>query len=92
MMITALHARTITENVRAKTAWDKLFKLIDTNAKLGNSMVIFDEESENAKFEEHRKEVKKKLEELGYRVDYSRVRDSDDWYGESFHNRYVIYW
>lgn len=93
MNITALDARIITETAKVPIgAWAKLFELIKENAQLGYSMLIFDEEKENVKFKEHRKEVKKKLEELGYNVTYSRVKYSDNWHGEIYHNRYIINW
>ena len=93
MKITALDARLTTEAAKVPIdAWTKLFELIMETAQLGHSMLIFDEEKENVKFKEHRKEVKKELEKLGYSVSYSRVRDSDDWYGETYHNRYAINW
>ena len=93
MGIKAIDARIITEAAKIPVdAWTKLFELIKETAQLGHSMLVFDEEKENVKFQEHRKEVKKELEELGYVVSYSRVKDSDDWYAETYHNRYVINW
>lgn len=93
MRITALDARITTEAAKIPVdAWTKLFKLIRKNAKLGLSMLVFDEEKENVRFKEHRKEVKKNLEELGYKVSYSRVKDNDDWYGNDYHNCYIINW
>ena len=73
-------AHVITELARKPiNPWDKLFNRIK-------------EEAEKVTFKEHRKEVKSKLEELGYSVTYSRQRDSDDWCGITYHNRYVIEW
>lgn len=93
MKITASDAHAITEAAKIPIdVWDKLFDLIEERAQLGYSMLIFDEEKENVKFKEDRKAVKKELEELGYKVSYSRVRDSDSWDGQTWHNRYVIYW
>lgn len=93
MKITALDARIMTEMAKVKmSAWAKLFELVEETAQSGHSKLIFDEEKENVKFEEHRSEVKKELEKLGYNVVYKRVKDINDWYGETYHNRYVINW
>lgn len=72
--------------------WDTLFDLIIKMADDGQFRLVFDEENEKVRFKEDRKEVKKILEELGYSVSYHRVRDRDDWYGEAYHNCYVIEW
>lgn len=79
-------------NRRPFEAWEVLSNLILKRVKDGQFMLVFDEEKENARFKEDRKEVKKELEKLGYSVSYSRVRDSDDWHGETYHNCYVIEW
>ena len=86
-------AHAITELARKPiNPWDKLFNRIKEEAEHGQFMLLFDEEVEGVKFKEHRKDVKKELELLGYSVSYSRQRDSDDYYGEIYHNRYVIEW
>ena len=86
-------AHAITELARKPIdPWNKLFNRIKEEAEHGQFMLLFDEEAEGVKFKEHRKDVKSKLEELGYGVTYSRQRDSDDYYGETYHNRYVIEW
>ena len=89
----ARDAHVLTELARKPIKpWDKLFNRIKEEAEHGQFMLIFDEEAEKVTFKEHRKEVKSKLEELGYSVTYSRQRDSDDWCGVTYHNRYVIEW
>ena len=85
------HVRAVM-NRKPDNAWEKLNDLIIKKAGDGQFMLVFDEEKENARFKEDRKEVKKELEKLGYSVSYSRVRDSDDWHGETYHNCYVIEW
>lgn len=92
-MITAKEAHLLAETRRLENAWDKLFERIEKEANNGNFTLIFDEEIENVFFEEHRKEVKKKLEDLGYEVSYSRMKDQDFYYGGyCFHNKYAISW
>lgn len=89
----AADAHVITELARKPiNPWDKLFNRIKEEAEHGQFILLFDEEAEKVTFKEHRKEVKRKLEELGYIVTYSRQRNSDDWYGITYHNRYVIEW
>ena len=77
---------------RPISAWEILNELILKRVKDGQFMLVFDEEKENARFKEDRKEVKEELEKLGYSVSYKRVKDSDDWHGETYHNCYVIEW
>lgn len=89
----AVDAHAITELARKPIdPWNKLFNRIKEEAEHGQFMLLFDEEAEGVKFKEHRKDVKKELELLGYSVSYSRQRDGDDYYGETYHNRYVIEW
>lgn len=89
----AIDAHVITQLARKPIdPWNKLFNRIKEEAEHGQFMLVFDEEAEGVRFKEHRKEVKKKLEELGYFVSYRRQRDNDDWYVEAYHNRYVIEW
>lgn len=86
-------AHAITELARKPISpWNKLFNRIKEEAEHGQFMLLFDEEAEEVRFNEHRKDVKRELELLGYSVTYSRQKDSDDWYGEAYHNRYVIKW
>ena len=93
MEISASGAYRLTEIARRPIdAWYKLFDCIKKTAEKGYTTLVFDEEKENVRFKEHRKEVKKRLEELGYRVYYAKVRDNDDYYGESYHICYTIVW
>lgn len=93
MEIRANEAKRLTEIAnRPADAWDKLFEKIKKKAEEGYSSVIFDEEIEQAWFKEHRKEVKKKLEEMGYRVDYRRMINSDSDWGNDYHNEYCVGW
>lgn len=86
-------AREITELARKQNEpWNKLFIRIKEKAKQEKNVLEFDEEKEKVKFKEHRTEVKSKLENLGYNVSYSRVRNSDNYYGTIYHNKYVIEW
>ena len=92
MALTALEARALAEYKKRNNVWDKVLERIEEEAKRGRFILIFDEEKENVRFEEHRKTVKEKIEKWGYRVSYRRVRDSDDWCGHTFHNEYTIEW
>ena len=86
-------AHAITELARKPiNPWDKLFERIKEEAERGHFILVFDEEKERVKFLEHRREVKKELEELGYIVSHCRVKDDDDYYGETYHIRYTINW
>lgn len=88
----AADARTITDLAkRPQSPWNKLFARIKETAEQGGSYLHFDEEKEQAQFKEPRQEVKQKLEDLGYEVSYSRVRNQDIYYGD-FHNSYSISW
>lgn len=89
----AANARAITEIARTpKNAWHKLFERIKEEAEHGNSTLVFDEERECATFSEHRKEVKKKLEELGYECSYRRIADREYFFPNTYHNEYTISW
>lgn len=89
----AVNARAITDIARSpKNAWHKLFERIKEEAEHGNSTLIFDEQRECVVFSEHRKEVKKKLEELGYECSYRRVADEDYFYMNTYHNEYTVSW
>lgn len=75
-------------------AWVKLFDRIAQQADLGNSRVVFNEETEGVRFTEERKAVKERLELLGYTVEYHRESDADSAYygGGCYHNVYIINW
>ena len=89
----AVNARAITEIARQpKNAWQKLFERIKEEAENGKSVLVFDENKEGACFSEHRKEVKKKLEELGYECSYHRVQDEPYFFNSLYHNEYTISW
>ena len=89
----AVNARAITEIARQpKNAWHRLFERIKEEAENGNSTLIFDEEKELVMFSEHRKEVKNKLEELGYECSYRRVPDNISFYANTYHNEYTVSW
>lgn len=89
----ALNARAITDIARQpKGAWQKLFERIKEEAECGNSVLIFDEEKEGVCFSEHRKEVKKKLEKLGYECSYRRVSSEHYFFNNLYHNEYTINW
>lgn len=91
-MITAKEAYHVAKVKNSQTTWDKLFARIEENANNGKFSLIFDEEIEKAHFSEHRKEVQKKLEDLGYNVYYERVKDRDYYNGYNYHNQYKIIW
>jgi len=82
----------IAESVKRKDAWDILFERIQEKAEIGSFVLAFDEEVEHIEFKEHRKDVASKLESLGFKVLYHRVKNSDYLYNEGYHNRYVIEW
>ena len=84
--------REIAEAVRRKDAWDILFDRIKHESKKGKFGLTFDEKEEHICFQQHRKEVKSMLEELGFKVEYRRVRDHDPWGFISYHNQYSIKW
>ena len=93
MTITATEANKITKVARIPpNPWDKLFCAIRSAANNGMSGIFFDEEDEGVYFKESRKEVKRKLEELGYKVTYKKLRNSDFYYDNGYHNNYMISW
>lgn len=93
MEIRANEAKQLTEIAnRPADAWEKLFEKIKKKAEEGCSSVIFDEEIEKAWFKENRKGVKKKLEDMGYSVDYRRILNSDSDWGNDYHNEYCVGW
>ena len=75
-VISAENARKISELNMKKDAWSVIFKLIKKQCDLGSCVLTFDEEEEDVYFKEHRKVVKSRLEELGYKVIYCRVRNN----------------
>ena len=89
----AVNARAITEIARQpKNAWHKLFERIKEEAENGKSTLIFDEDNEGVIFSEHRKKVKKKLEELGYECSYRRVKNEEYFFNNQYHNEYTVSW
>lgn len=89
----AVDARAITEIARQpKGAWQKLFERIKEEAECGKSVLIFDEEKQGVRFSEHRKEIKKKLEELGYECSYRRVPSEPYFFNDLYHNEYTVSW
>lgn len=92
MTFSASAAHELAEFQKGNSAWNTLFNRIKQEAELGRLILIFDEEKENVRFEEHRKIVKENLEKWGYRVSFRRVVDSDNWYGHTYHNEYTIQW
>lgn len=89
----AINARAITEIARQpKDAWKKLFERIKEEAEHGNYTLVFDEVIEGVSFNEHRKEVKKKLEELGYECSYRRVKNEAYFFNDLYHNEYTVGW
>ena len=91
-VISAEDARKISELNMKKDAWSVIFKLIKKQCELGSCVLTFDEEEEDVYFKEHRKVVKSRLEELGYKVIYCRVRNNGRYFTSMYHNRYVIAW
>lgn len=91
-VISAEDARKISELNMKKDAWLVIFKLIKKQCELGSCVLTFDEEEEDVYFKEHRKVVKSRLEELGYKVIYCRVRNNGGYFTSMYHNRYVIAW
>ena len=89
----ATDAHAITESARQpKNVWNKLFERIKEEAEHGKFMLVFDEDKEDVSFSEHRKEVKRKLEELGYECAYRRVANEPDFLNSLYHNEYTICW
>ena len=94
-MIHANNARVIAETIneekkKPKYIWKVLNDRIEYAVSRGDFHLEFSE-SFDLRFEEHRKEVKRKLEELGYKVEYRRFmvgnRDYQMWL-----NKYFISW
>lgn len=89
----AVNAHAIAEIARIpEDAWFKLFSRIKKEAERGNFMLVFDENEEGVVFSENRKEVKKKLEELGYECSYRRVKNEPYFFNDLYHNEYTIKW
>lgn len=89
----AVNARAITEIARQpKNAWQKLFERIKEEAEHGNFMLVFDEDNEGVSFVENRKEIKAKLEELGYKCSYRRIKNENYFFNDLYHNEYTISW
>lgn len=93
--ISAVDALKKTE--RIDDAWSKLFKKINNEAEKGNDWCLFNEQTEETSFKEDAEEVEKKLKELGYRVQYRKAMDYNDYlffkcYKETYHNVFLISW
>jgi hypothetical protein len=92
-MLYASDARSITKLAKEPVnPWCKLFERIKENAEQGQSSLSFDEAREGVFFTESRQAVKTRLEELGYTVSYSKVKNECYYYGDKVHNRYLISW
>ena len=79
------------DNLRSKTAWQKMFEGIEKATTVGYKFV-FDEEKEGCYFHADRKVVKNWLESLGYTVSYRREKNSDFEYNPGYHNVYTVRW
>lgn len=94
-MINAICAHRFAECVNAekknpKYIWKVLNDRIEYAMNRGEFHIEFSE-TFNLRFDEHRKEVKRKLEELGYKVEYRRFMVGDrDW--QMWLNKYFISW
>lgn len=84
-------AEVINEEIRKpKYIWKVLNDRIEYAASRGDFCIEFSE-SFDFRFEEHRKEVKRKLEELGYKVEYRKmVIDGREC--QIYLNKYFISW
>lgn len=94
-MIHANDARVIAETINVeKKKPSYIWKLLDDRIEYamnrGDFSIEFSE-TFDLRFNEHRKEVKRKLEELGYKVEYRRFMVGDrDW--QMWLNKYFISW
>lgn len=94
-MIHANDARVIAETINAekkspKYIWKVLNDRIEYAMNRGDFSIEFSE-TFDLRFDEHRKEVKRKLEEYGYKVEYRRFMVGDrDW--QMWLNKYFISW
>ena len=89
--IPAIYARNLANEVNNRTVWDKLCEKIKRASCRGEYLCIFNEIEEDCYFSETRKEVKAKLESMGYIVEYSRV-PVPECSSNEYHNRYIIRW
>ena len=94
-MIQANDAHTIAEVIneeikKPKYIWKALNDRIEYAASRGDFCIEFSE-SFDYRFEEHRKEVKRKLEEFGYKVEYRSFMVGDK-YHQMRLNQYFISW
>lgn len=89
--IPAIYARHLANEVNNRTVWDKLCEKIKKASSMGEYMCVFNEVEENSYFSETRKEVKAKLESMGYIVEYRRVPVPEVSSNE-YHNKYIIRW
>lgn len=79
------------DNLRSKTAWQKMFEGIEKATTVGYKF-IFNEEKEGSYFHADRKVVKRWLESLGYTVSYRREKNSDFEYNPGYYNVYTVSW
>lgn len=89
--IPAIYARYLANEVNNRTVWDKLCEKIKQASSRGEYLCVFNEIEEDCYFSETRKEVKAKLESMGYFVEYSRV-PAPECSSNEYHTRYIIRW
>lgn len=94
-MIHANNARVIAETIneekkKPKYIWKVLNNRIEYAMNRGEFSIEFSE-TFDLRFDEHRKEVKRKLEEYGYKVEYRKFMDGDRDY-QMWLNKYFISW
>lgn len=89
-MISAMTAHNIYETAKAnkRLAWLQLEEAITKAAENGECMVVF-KTTPGMNFPEHRKDVKKKLEDLGYEVAYRHYEEDRGWISGDI---YTISW
>lgn len=94
-MTNAAYARYFAESVLADKSrpdyiWSVLNERIEQAMYRGQFHIEFSE-TFDLRFNEHRKEVKRKLEEYGYKVEYRRFMVGDRDY-QMWLNKYFISW
>lgn len=94
-MINAMYAHNFAECVQEekknpKYIWKVLNDCIEYAMNRGEFSIEFSE-TFDLRFDEHRKEVKRKLEEYGYKVEYRKFMDGDRDY-QMWLNKYFISW
>lgn len=94
-MVNAMYAHRFAECVKEekknpKYIWKVLNDRIEYAMNRGEFSIEFSE-TFDFRFDEHRKEVKRKLEEYGYKVEYRRFEiGGKDW--QMYLNKYFISW